>query len=251
MVLEVCVESVDAAQAAAAGGADRLELCSALSEGGITPSVGLLRAVRRSAGVKMFPIIRPRGGDFTYSEAEQALMLEDIAMARAEGADGVVLGVLTADGHVDVAAMRTLIAAARPMEVTFHRAFDVAVHLEQALEDVIATGAERLLTSGGAADACQGAARLAQLQRQAAGRIVIMAGGGLRAHNVRAQVQATGVREVHASLSQWEASSATLGNPAVQISARAGDHVRRVVDVQAVRAFRAILDESGPETPVR
>lgn len=251
MVLEVCVESVDAALAATAGGADRLELCSALNEGGITPSIGFIRAVRRSTPATLFPIIRPRGGDFTYSSAEVALMLDDIAAARAEGADGVVLGVLKADGHVDVSATRMLIAAARPMQVTFHRAFDVTVDLDQALEDVIATGADRLLTSGGAADAVQGTARIAQLHRHAQGRIIVMPGGGLRQHNVGPLVQATAVREVHASLSQWLPSPATLGNPDVQITARNGDATRRVVDPQTVRAFRNVLDTLNPPPPVR
>ncbi|WP_109486904.1 copper homeostasis protein CutC [Occallatibacter savannae] len=244
MNVEICIDSVESAIAAARGGANRVELCSALSEGGITPSAGLISAVRAAVKIQVFVIIRPRGGDFVYSDAEMDVMARDIEEVKARGVDGVVLGMLTPGGEIEVERTRRLVELARPLGVTFHRAFDVCNDLGRGLEDVITTGADRILTSGGAADAMQGMDRLAQLQRDARGRISIMAGGGIRPANVRALTLRTGLEEVHSSLSRSSDESAEMG--------QSGKRTYLVFE-DDVRAFRAAIEatELDAESEVR
>ncbi|HUD13713.1 MAG TPA: copper homeostasis protein CutC, partial [Terracidiphilus sp.] len=179
MVLEVCIDSVESAIAAERGGSKRVELCSDLLEGGVTPGAGLISAVRRHIGIDLFVMIRPRGGDFLYSDLEFEVMKEEIVHARRLGANGIVLGLLDGQGRVDVARTRTLVELAAPLPVTFHRAIDMTPDLIAALDDVIATGAVRILTSGGAPSIQQGMDEIARMVKAARGRIAIMPGGGV------------------------------------------------------------------------
>lgn len=197
ILLEACVDSVASAVAAERGGAGRIELCADLAAGGTTPSAGTIAECRKRLAIPIVVMIRPRGGDFLYSDAEVAVMRRDIAHAKAAGVDGVVFGLLRRNGAVDAARARSLLAAARPLDVTFHRAIDAARDAEEALEALIAIGVDRVLTAGGTGSALRGAARIARLVRRAAGRIGIIAGGGIDARNVRGVVERSGVREVH------------------------------------------------------
>ena len=199
MKIEICVDSVTGAMAAEQGGADRVELCDNLMEGGTTPSLGCIKLARKHIRIGLHVIIRPRGGDFLFSAIETAVMHEDVLAAKAAGADGVVIGCLTAAGDIDLAQTRELIALARPLKVTFHRAFDMGRDPRQALEQLIGLGIERVLTSGQEASSIEGIELIAELNRQAAGRIIVMPGGGITPRNVPKLVAATGVSEVHLS----------------------------------------------------
>jgi copper homeostasis protein len=199
-LLEITVESLDNALAAERGGADRIELCADLIHAGLTPSAAALRKLHEELEIPVFCIIRPRAGDFLYNEGELAVMKRDISMARDLGMDGVVLGALRPDRTVDVERTTELVQWSRPLEVTFHRAFDAVPDLLAALEDVISTGATRILTSGGAAGAPQGVNNLSKLVKAAGDRIVIMPGGGLDAANITAVVTSTGAKEFHSGL---------------------------------------------------
>jgi copper homeostasis protein len=200
-LLEISVESVERAVAAERGGASRIELCGELEVGGVTPSVELMRAARVRVQSPIFAMVRPRGGDFVYSNVEFEAMKRSIEVARESGMDGVVLGMLGGDGSVDVARTAELVRAAVPLPVTFHRAFDESADLFVALEGVVATGATRLLTSGGAATAPEAAARIAELVRLARGRVIVMPGSGVTAENAAEIAAVTGATEFHAGLS--------------------------------------------------
>lgn len=199
MDLEVCIDSVESAIAAERGGARRVELCSDLLEGGITPGAGLIASVRRRITIGLFVMIRPRGGDFCYTGPEFDVMQEEIKQARQLGADGLVLGVLDEKGCVDIARTRQLVDLAAPLPVTFHRAIDMTPDLSAALAAVLATGAKRILTSGGAPDATRGTAEIARMVKTAKGRIAIMPGGGVSADSIVDIAEATGAGEFHSS----------------------------------------------------
>lgn len=236
--IEICIDSVESAIAAERGGAQRVELCSALSEGGITPSSGLIRCVCESIALPVFVIIRPRGGNFVYSDKELAVMQRDIRDAQLFGVAGVVLGVLTRAQRIDVAQSRLLAELARPLSVTFHRAFDVCPDQVQALRDVIACGADRVLTSGGAPDALRGADQIARLRDVAGDRIRIMAGGGVRASNAASIVQRSGIRDLHTSL-KGIPEAAQESAPSYLAPNAPSPYIVREEDV---RAFKAALD---------
>jgi copper homeostasis protein len=197
VIYEVCVDSVAGIRAAKAAGADRVELCADLLEGGITPGRGTISHARTVAGVGLNVMIRPRGGDFLFDADEFAIMEADIDTAKAEGADGVVIGLLNADGTVDAERTRALIARARPLSVTFHRAFDMTPDAFDALETLIALGVDRVLTSGQEASVLEGLPLIVELVRRAGARIVVMPGGGITARNAARIVAAAKPREMH------------------------------------------------------
>ncbi len=203
IIFELCAETMEACLAARDGGADRIELCSALSEDGLTPSHGLLHEAIVRSGLPVHGLVRPRGGDFMYSADEIAVMEQDILHMRHLGVAGVVLGLLKSDRTVDIEATRRMVALAHPLRVTFHRAFDETPSPESALEDVIATGCDRVLTSGGRSDVMEGADMLTRLVAQAGDRIEIAVGGGLRLTNAAELAMRTGATSFHGSLS-WD-----------------------------------------------
>ncbi|HEV8303317.1 MAG TPA: copper homeostasis protein CutC [Gemmatimonadales bacterium] len=204
VLVEAAVESLDAALAAAEGGARRIELCADLAHGGTTPDVRLLRACRSQLAIPIFVLVRPRPGDFTYTPAEHRTMLEQIHRAKDAGARGIVTGALTATQHIAEDRMAELLEAALPLPVTFHRAFDACLDLAVELGRLIHLGVDRVLTSGGAPTAPEGAERIGRLVLQAGRRIEILAGGGINGDNVARLVHDTAVREVHLSASDAE-----------------------------------------------
>lgn len=197
VLVEACVDSVHGALAAERAGAGRLELCANLVEGGTTPSGGMVRAVLRCVGIPVFAMVRPRGGDFLYDAAEIEVMLRDIEFAKACDVHGIVSGALNPNGTIDEDGTSALMEAAHPLPFTFHRAFDVTRDLDESLDTLQALGVPRLLTSGGAASALDGAEMIARLVRRGGDRIIVMAGGGVRRDNAAAVVRATRAREVH------------------------------------------------------
>lgn len=214
---EICANSAESCVAAQAGGAHRVELCASMPEGGTTPSFGEIRLARKLIDIRLHVIIRPRGGDFLYTPLELDVMEEDIHMARQAGADGVVFGCLTPEGDLDMPAMRRLMKISEGMSVTFHRAFDYVRSPEQVLEHLIDLGVNRVLTSGQQPTAMQGASLLAELVRQAAGRIVIMPGCGVNEWNIAELAACTGASEFHFSARELKESKMLLRNPALSM----------------------------------
>lgn len=235
IVLELCAETPQACLAAQPGGADRIELCCGLSEDGLTPSHALIGFAVARSGLPVHVLLRPRGSDFVYSADEYELMRSDLVHARELGVAGFVLGVLQPDGRVDRERTAAFVELARPLPVTFHRAFDRVPAQESALEDVITTGCTRVLTSGGAPDVFMGADSLGRLLTQAAGRITVAAGGGLRLAGAAELARATGLTHFHGSMRRLHATVA--GTPATpgQYDVLAED----------IAALREALDEGA------
>ena len=238
--LEVCVDSVTSALNAERGGANRVELCDNLFEGGTTPSAGCIQVVRQHLTIGLQVIIRPRGGDFLYDDLELAIMKQDIQVAKDLGADGVVVGALTSHGHVNRDQVAQLMAVARPLNVTFHRAFDMTADPFRAVEDLIELGVDRVLTSGQRATAWEGVGLIQQLVRVADGRIGIMPGGGVTEDNVAALVQQTGVTECHVSGRTTVASSMEYHNHQVFMGGalRLPEYERKETSTQRIKSFK-------------
>ncbi|WP_316825143.1 copper homeostasis protein CutC [Pedobacter miscanthi] len=210
--LEVCANSYASALAAQNGGAKRAEFCDNLAEGGTTPSFAQIALAKKNLSIEIWPIIRPRGGDFLYSDTEFELMKEDIKICKSLKCEGVVIGILKADGTIDQERCTTLIELAKPMDVAFHRAFDMSNDMDQALEDLIELGIKRVLTSGGASSAPLGAEKLSQLVKKANGRITIMPGAGINESNIPQLINQTGATEFHASAKEFVASKMIFRN---------------------------------------
>ena len=221
MTTELCAYSVDSCLVASRTGVTRVELCASPWEGGTTPSAAAIRMARRIPGLRLQVMIRPRGGDFCYTDSELEQMAGEIRFARECGADGVVLGVLTPDGEVDRTRTEALVAEAGGLEVTFHRAFDMTCDPFEALEAVVACGCRRILTSGGCNTAVEGLATLRKLVARAAGRIEIMAGSGVNPSNVRL-LAAAGVDALHFSARGWCESRMRFRNPQVSMGGVSG-----------------------------
>ena len=201
-LFELCVTNLNAARAAEIGGADRIELCSRLSDGGVTPDLDLMKSAIEAVSIPAYVLIRPRGGDFAFSPTEFEQMKRQIARAKAVGACGVAIGVLFPNGRVDVKRTQELVALAKPMKVTFHRAFDQTPDIVEALEDVISCCVDCLLTSGGKPDVLSGAESIAKLRTLARGRVDVMAGGGLQLASLVEVLRRTGVSHLHGSLTR-------------------------------------------------
>jgi copper homeostasis protein len=236
MIIEVCIDSVQSAINAQEAGASRVELCDNLFEGGTTPSAGTIAITRQQINIGLQVIIRPRGGDFLYSDLEMEIMKHDILTAKNLGADGVVIGMLTSEGRVDKARCAELIAAARPMNVTFHRAFDMSRDPFEAMEDIIELGVSRILTSGQQRTAIEGKDLIAQLHQKADGRILIMPGGGVDEYNLE-EMAACGVQECHVSARKAQSSGMQFQNNRVFMGGelRLPEYEIKVADTDRIR----------------
>ncbi|MDR3723720.1 MAG: copper homeostasis protein CutC [Terracidiphilus sp.] len=247
MTLEVCIDSVESALAAERGGAARVELCSDLLEGGLTPGAGLIATIRRHISIALFVMIRCRGGDFCPSELEFEAMREEIAQARQLGANGVVLGLLNPDASIDVVRTRKLVELAAPLPVTFHRAVDMTPDPIAALEDVIETGATRILSSGGRPQAVQGASTLARMVTLAGPRISVMVGGSVTSENIAALVYATGAHEFHSSARQQQTTPMLFHKRGMALGElKECEYRRSLVSEKQVRAMVAGLAACKP-----
>ena len=243
IIVEIAVHTIESAVAAEGGGADRVELFSNPAEGGVTPSEGLIAVVREKLTRDVHIMIRPRGGDFHYSDLEFESMRHDIGAAKRLGANGAVFGLVNLDGTVDVERTGQLVEAARPLTVTFHRAFDICCDLEMALKDLISCGVDRVLTSGGEKNAIDGMNTIANLVHLAGDGITIMAGGGIRAMNLRQIAQATGVREVHAGLRSTVSSPMRFQNRKLSFVQTVPDDYERLILRE--EDVRELISEAG------
>ena len=245
MLLEACVDTLESAVHAEEGGADRVELCTDLADAGTTPSHATLRLALERVHVPVFPLIRPRGGGFVYSDADVAVMRADLRHARDLGAAGAVVGALNLAGEIAADIVALLREDAPDMELTFHRAFDATTNASRSLETLIRLGVRRVLTSGQRATAWEGREALTALQRQAAGRITILAAGGITAANVAALVGATGVTEIHVRGASLERDAGPPHAIPFRKQLPADELVRAVTDAGRIRSIRAAASEAA------
>lgn len=245
--LEVCANSITSALAGQEGGAFRVELCENLKEGGTTPSPGQILMARKLLDIKLFVLIRPRSGDFLYDDNEFEVMKTNVQFCVSAGCDGIVTGILNADGTIDMPRNAELVNIAKQggLGITFHRAIDVCADPLKALEDIIALGFDRVLTSGGRSTAMEGATMIKHLVEQAAGRIIIMPGSGVDEHNAGDLVHFTGVKEIHSSAKIKVGSRMTYKNDRIVMGDILDDEYNHdVTDVDRVRAILATANQA-------
>jgi copper homeostasis protein len=242
--MEVCANSVTSALAAEQGGAIRVELCANLAEGGTTPSYGEIAMAKKQLNIEVFPIIRPRGGDFLYSDLEFELMQEDIKICKSLKCEGIVTGILTAKGKIDRERCAVLLKLAKPMAVAFHRAFDMTDNLEEALEDLIELGFVRVLTSGGKASAAEGAAVLEKLVLQAGERIAVMPGAGIHIDNIASLIAQTGAKEFHGSARKKAGSAMIYRNNQLNMGLDSEEYQTLVTDADEVKKLLELANSA-------
>ena len=240
-IVEICLEDIESAIAAQCGGADRIELCDNLTVGGTTPSLGMIQQVRQQLQIDLQVLVRPRGGDFCYTDLEFGVMKADVEAAKSAGADGIVTGILNTDGTIDVQRTQELIRLALPIPVTFHRAFDHTPNPLSALETLAGYGISRILSSGQASSAYEGLSLLSQLQKTARGRISIMAGGGVNSWNAPQIVRQARISEIHtgSSCMQRLPGKMSTQHTGVTIDHRNLDNTYPQVSVELVRQLVA------------
>ena len=245
-ILEVCVDSLESALAAQKGGANRIELCTNLYEGGTTPSAAMIELARKYLDLEINIMIRPRGGDFLYSKLEFEIMKREIEIAKKMKVDGVVFGILKDDGNIDVRRTKELVKLAKPMSVTFHRAFDMTRNPYLAMEDVIKTGADRLLTSGMMNEAPTGAWLIKALIEKVKDRIIIMPGAGINKDNIKDMISITGAKEYHLAGASVTRSAMKYRNPKVFMGGlpEIPEYERLVTDVERIKSVVSSLREA-------
>lgn len=238
-IIEIATSDFETTNSAVRGGADRIELCANLTEGGTTPSYGTIVQCREAFDILLYPIVRPRGGDFLYTEAEFEIMLLEVKLCKQTGCDGIVIGVLNANGTIDIKRTAALIEIAYPMGVTFHRAFDRCLDPFEAMEQLIKIGCERILTSGQQPTVNDGLELITELNEQAAGRIIIMPGSGVRKDNIVALAEKTGCTEFHSSLRSKTKSKMDFIHPSFKDSGES--YFNNSIDSSEVGELKKIL----------
>lgn len=242
--MEVCCYNLESAVIAGDCGADRIELCDNSYQGGTTPSFGTIKTALSEVPVGVSVMIRPRGGDFLYSQREIGSMLHDIALVKDLGAEGVVFGCLRPDGYLDTTAMSELIRAAKPLKITLHRAFDLTKDPIRSLQEAISLGVDRILTSGQCQSAGEGMALIKELVNKAASEVAIMPGAGINEQNLKEVLNYTNTREFHVSAKEWRTSLMEYRTPSISMGQRGLDEYGwEVASTQRVKKFRSIADQ--------
>jgi copper homeostasis protein len=238
-LIEIATTDFTTTKAAVEGGADRIELCASLVEGGTTASYGTILQCREAFDIDLFPIIRPRAGDFLYTQEEYQVMLKEVRLCKEMGCNGVVIGLLTTDGQIDLLRTEALINAAYPLEVTFHRAFDRCANPFEALEQLITIGCQRILTSGQQPTVMEGLETIAQLVTAAANRIIILPGSGVRKENIKMLAEKTGAIEFHSSLRSKQSSTMQFIHPS--FAGNEESYINPAIQPEEVKALRNAL----------